>query len=225
MVGVAQLVRAPGCGPGCRGFESPRSPHGNCRSGGPARAAAGPSGVVVSSLGADWEPILFVFSRNWSRSASRTRTDLLAMRVPVYIYGSDGCSESRARSASGCIARKTWRRCEPGGDNRRGASLADGCFPVPAGGGGGGGLAFGGGTDQMGFAQAPVVMANEAHSGLARCVRTREVGVRMIGAAHQAGVRRLAMEALPCQPRTRRARSGPSRRTREATWLSRTCAG
>jgi hypothetical protein len=27
MVGVAQLVRAPGCGPGCRGFESHRSPH------------------------------------------------------------------------------------------------------------------------------------------------------------------------------------------------------
>jgi hypothetical protein len=27
MVGVAQLVRAPGCGPGCRGFESPHSPH------------------------------------------------------------------------------------------------------------------------------------------------------------------------------------------------------
>ena len=24
---VAQLVRAPGCGPGGRGFESPRSPH------------------------------------------------------------------------------------------------------------------------------------------------------------------------------------------------------
>jgi hypothetical protein len=48
-----------------------------------------------------------------------------------------------------------------------------------------------------GFAHAPVVMANEAHNGLARCVRTREVGVRMIGAAHEAGVRRLAMEALP----------------------------
>jgi len=48
-----------------------------------------------------------------------------------------------------------------------------------------------------GFAHAPVVMANEAHNGLARCVRTREVGVRMIGAAHAAGVRRLAMEALP----------------------------
>ncbi len=27
MVGVAQLVRALGCGPGGRGFESPRSPH------------------------------------------------------------------------------------------------------------------------------------------------------------------------------------------------------
>lgn len=48
-----------------------------------------------------------------------------------------------------------------------------------------------------GFAHAPVVMANEAHSGLTRCVRTREIGVRMIRAAHEAGVRRLAMEALP----------------------------
>ena len=27
MVGVAQLVRAPGCGPGGRGFKSPHSPH------------------------------------------------------------------------------------------------------------------------------------------------------------------------------------------------------
>jgi hypothetical protein len=41
------------------------------------------------------------------------------------------------------------------------------------------------------------VMANEAHNGLARCVRTRDIGVRMIEAAHQAGVRQLAMEALP----------------------------
>jgi hypothetical protein len=49
---------------------------------------------------------------------------------------------------------------------------------------------------QWGFAHAPVVMANEAHSGLARCVRTRDVGARMIRAAHEAGVRRLAMEAL-----------------------------
>ena len=50
---------------------------------------------------------------------------------------------------------------------------------------------------RWGFAHAPVVMANEAHSGLARCVRTREVGCRMVRAAHEAGVRRLAMEALP----------------------------
>src|SRR6516164_6873461 len=49
---------------------------------------------------------------------------------------------------------------------------------------------------QWGFAHAPVVMANEAHDGLARSVRTREVGVRMVRAAHEAGVRRLAMEAL-----------------------------
>jgi hypothetical protein len=50
---------------------------------------------------------------------------------------------------------------------------------------------------RWGFAQAPVVMANEAHDGLARCIRTRESGIRMIRAAHEAGVRRLAMEALP----------------------------
>ena len=29
MVGVAQLVRAPGCGPGGRGFETPRPPQQN----------------------------------------------------------------------------------------------------------------------------------------------------------------------------------------------------
>jgi hypothetical protein len=49
---------------------------------------------------------------------------------------------------------------------------------------------------RWGFAQRPVVMANEAHSGLARSVRTRVIGARMIRAAHAAGVRRLAMEAL-----------------------------
>jgi len=47
------------------------------------------------------------------------------------------------------------------------------------------------------FSRAQVVMVNEAHSGLARCVRTRQVGARVIRAAHEAGVRRLAMEALP----------------------------
>jgi hypothetical protein len=50
---------------------------------------------------------------------------------------------------------------------------------------------------RWGFRHAAVVMANEAHSGLARCIRTREMGIRMIQAAHEAGVRRLAMEALP----------------------------
>jgi hypothetical protein len=50
---------------------------------------------------------------------------------------------------------------------------------------------------RWGFAHARVVMANEGHDGLRRCVRTREMGIRMIRAAHEAGVRRLAMEALP----------------------------
>jgi len=50
---------------------------------------------------------------------------------------------------------------------------------------------------RWGFGHAQVVMANEAHNGLERCIRTRDVGVRMIRAAHTAGVRRLAMEALP----------------------------
>ena len=49
---------------------------------------------------------------------------------------------------------------------------------------------------RWGFGRAPVVMANEAHSGLARSVRTRVIGARMIRAAHEAGVRRLAIEAL-----------------------------
>lgn len=61
----------------------------------------------------------------------------------------------------------------------------------------------------MGFGCSPVMMANEAHSGLARCIRTREVGVRVIQAAHQAGVRRLAMEALP------RLAGGPARPVRD----------
>jgi len=50
---------------------------------------------------------------------------------------------------------------------------------------------------RWGFAQAPVVMANEAHSGLRRCVRTRQVGARMVRAAHEAGVRRLATGTDP----------------------------
>ncbi len=50
---------------------------------------------------------------------------------------------------------------------------------------------------RLAISRAQVVMANEAHSGRARCVRTRETGIRMVRAAHEAGVRRLAMEALP----------------------------
>jgi len=50
---------------------------------------------------------------------------------------------------------------------------------------------------KWGFTCSSVVMANEAHSGLSRCIHTREIGVRIVQAAHQAGVRRLAMEALP----------------------------
>ena len=38
---------------------------------------------------------------------------------------------------------------------------------------------------RWGFAHAPVVMANEAHNGLARCIRTREVGVRASKVAHE----------------------------------------
>ena len=78
---------------------------------------------------------------------------------------------------------------------------------------------------RWGFAHAPVVMANEAHNGLARCVRTREVGVRMIQAAHEAGVRRLAMEALPHRRGEPQGPSWRCRRTAEATWPSRICGG
>jgi hypothetical protein len=55
------------------------------------------------------------------------------------------------------------------------------------------------GLTRRAFSRAQVVMANDAHSGLARCIRTRKVGAHMVLAAHEAGVRRLAMEALPRQ--------------------------
>ena len=50
---------------------------------------------------------------------------------------------------------------------------------------------------QVAFGRSSVVMVNEAHSGLLRCVRTRLVGALIVRAAHEVGVRRLAMEALP----------------------------
>jgi hypothetical protein len=49
---------------------------------------------------------------------------------------------------------------------------------------------------EVGFARSRVVMVNEAHNGLLRCVRTREIGRRMLPVAHGLGVRHLAMEAL-----------------------------
>ena len=52
MVGVAQQVRAPGCGPGGRGFKSHRSPHGVWRS--PVSAPAlGAGGRGFESLHSD----------------------------------------------------------------------------------------------------------------------------------------------------------------------------
>jgi hypothetical protein len=39
-------------------------------------------------------------------------------------------------------------------------------------------------------------MMNEAHSDLKRCIRTRQIGQRILPTAHRAGVRHLAMEAL-----------------------------
>jgi hypothetical protein len=47
-----------------------------------------------------------------------------------------------------------------------------------------------------GFRRSRVVMMNEAHSGLARCARTREIGRRILAPAWEAGARVLAMEAL-----------------------------
>lgn len=48
----------------------------------------------------------------------------------------------------------------------------------------------------IGFDRSRVVMVNEAHNGMKRCVRTREIGLRLLPAAHEAGVRHMAMEAL-----------------------------
>jgi len=48
----------------------------------------------------------------------------------------------------------------------------------------------------IGFSRSPVVMANEFHDGVRRCVRTREIGRRLLPVAHECGVRHLAMEAL-----------------------------
>lgn len=46
------------------------------------------------------------------------------------------------------------------------------------------------------FGRSQVVMMNEAHDDLRRCVRTREIGRRILPVAHECGARCLAMEAL-----------------------------
>jgi hypothetical protein len=49
---------------------------------------------------------------------------------------------------------------------------------------------------EEGFRRSRVVMLNEAHHGLSRCVRTRQLGRQLLPSAHAMGVRHLAMEAL-----------------------------
>jgi hypothetical protein len=51
----------------------------------------------------------------------------------------------------------------------------------------------------IGFERSRVVMMNEAHNGFLRSVRTREVGRKVLPAAHDVGVRHFAMEALTPQ--------------------------
>lgn len=64
----------------------------------------------------------------------------------------------------------------------------------------------------IGFGRSRVVMMNEAHNGMQRCVRTRVIGRRLLPAAHESGVRHLAMEALYgpylAQPDMRRLTDG-----------------
>jgi hypothetical protein len=57
---------------------------------------------------------------------------------------------------------------------------------------------------QTGFTHSRVVMMNEAHEGLKRCVRTRHIGIRVLPTAWECGARVLAVEALgpPAGPPT-----------------------
>lgn len=58
---------------------------------------------------------------------------------------------------------------------------------------------------RIGLRRSSVVMVNEAHDGLRRCVRTRVIGRRLLPIAHRFGVRHLAMEALCDRNLTERA--------------------
>src|SRR5262245_17540530 len=55
-----------------------------------------------------------------------------------------------------------------------------------------------------GYRRSRVVMMNEAHSGLRRCVRTRRIGIRVLPVAREAGARLMAVEMLgpPGAPRS-----------------------
>src|SRR5215468_12320334 len=116
------------------------------------------------------------------------------------LIGAPAQRNTAGRAGSRRLQARSWPA--PGDDNGPGTGQP-GCgvpSPGPAGGATMDGWHSVEELTRWGFAHAPVVMANEAHDGLRRCVRTRRVGVRMVRAAHEAGVRRLAMEALPWQP-------------------------
>ncbi len=49
---------------------------------------------------------------------------------------------------------------------------------------------------ELGLGRSRMVMVNEAHNVDLRCVRTREIGRRLLPVAHRLGVRHLAMETL-----------------------------
>ena len=49
---------------------------------------------------------------------------------------------------------------------------------------------------EIAFQRSSVVMMNEAHNGMKRCIRTRQIGRRILPIAHKAGVRHLAMETF-----------------------------
>lgn len=58
---------------------------------------------------------------------------------------------------------------------------------------------------RAGLARSRVVIMNEAHDGLLRCRRTREIGKRVLPVGHELGVRHIAMEALWDRELTARA--------------------
>ena len=97
MVAVAQLARAPGCGPGGRGFETPRSPHRGpgC---GEHHAAAGAANTArnASSMSAACELVAALLEHAWQRAlpVDEQRARPARRRTPP----SAGAAGSAARS-------------------------------------------------------------------------------------------------------------------------------